>query len=1406
MTGGLPAYVEFRGDFKKLGKEVVAKVRPMASEFGKMAVSQSKAGKQTTLLDRGTRRLGGSLSRAARYAIGAAAAYVSIAKGKEAITTTLDLSKSTAGLNRNLGLSVNVASRWGAVAKARDIDSKSMTMSFTILSKRMVEAAHKGGTAMESFNRLGISQGDVERGSRDFEFGLMRVAKAFGAAEGGAKRQVSAQQLLGRGYTSILPLFSEGTKSLKEQLHWADEYGATLDSKTNDSLMELVSLQRESKVASLGLQVAFTKALTPALVELHDQYQGVVRLWARDDISDSRKWEILGRRIERLADKGLVVFERLLPQAANQAGRWGPKVAKAFLEGFIAADAWGKLALGGFLLAKMGGPQAVSGSGTKAGKHFGKGFMAGAAIGLILSLPDIEKAIDEIWDKVEDKIDEKSGLFGDIVSLAADATDKAQISGTPFGVLKDAGKIGGFANEALEVPAPKTDRAEKRLREWAKSVGRESNRARVLFHKGITPMPGVAGTTGANINKALLPKLDQLVNVGGQKSRQFRGNVGGPIQGLSGDVAGALRNININISKALEAYGAARMPQFKLKGLVNQLPTVGELERQKGGIVPGRGDGDRPGFAAAVGSFVLNREATGAFGFRSGGLVPLALEAGERLFTPAEVHAIGRGKLEAMNAAVPRQTGGNVGLGPEPQILGPNPLRSLGQRAIQMVYEGGQAYLRKHMRAVSGGDIVTVGKSLQHLGYEVGEHPAFGGVNAVHTDGSAHYRAAAFDVNDDAPPYGHGRSEMASLDWLAPQLKKLPHSQIIWRNRDIDTGASIPAHMDHLHFAMMLGGLVQRLAEGGFAKGTYTVKGNAASAAQKLVEEKIMRASDQVSANHLARVAITMAGIQESELGAASSNIFQLTGSNFGMNPSDVTATALYWLKKGYYGKGGGLELSKTMSSPGAIAQAVEGSNFPHAYDPWKSESQEWVDGWTGSAAGRPAEKDIPKQIKGSVKGGKTSKGGGTFGPGHYKVSTDRLGSFGSLPSNLEACTKELRIRQRELGEYRAAAAHTKDPDVRKALKANAQMLEARIAALRTQRRRLIREAATKKAVAKIAKAANFEAWTNPETGIFARSEDAYEEAQERAEQAIALEPDEPASGATADWVDKVLKSYVEGTESPAFGRVLGTEGDRRNAFISAQEFARNRTEEWRVQMERLQHEIGFIRALKQSDPKAYARRKDEIPGKQARMKALREDIQKTRGTTLPEWEEALGGVQGRGRSHELLGSLPTIPTGEFGGDIFQTQLSIKELLLKVPQALQGLEQGGGKDDAARLAAVEDLLRQANQRNIARDIEESVFAGLPRLHTGGVVPGPPTQEKTMVLTGQERVRTPEQEIDLAEGIRGLGGQPSVTVNFFEGEGAEVLVNGEEVDARINHYDRHTARRVRPDVARAGVFG
>lgn len=328
----------------------------------KAGMAATSAERRTSGLTRAYQRLGG----AARWGLGFLGVGGVFAL-KAAVDNSEELAKTTAGLTRNLDLQTNVASRWGAVAHARDIDSKALGTTFAILSSKMVDAAREGGTALTPFHQLGLEQEDVAKGARNFQFGLMQVAEALGDAEGGAKRMTAAKALLGKGYASVLPLFSEGTKGLKEQLHWADKYGVTLDTKTNDALMDSVMAQRESKMAMLGLQLTLSRGLLPAIEAGHGELQQFIATLNDPDLSADQKIARIERQFGRIEDTLIDLLIEALPAIAEHGGELGVKLAGAVWQGFWESDSLGKFVIGGWLFMAMGGGGMIRTVGSKAG-------------------------------------------------------------------------------------------------------------------------------------------------------------------------------------------------------------------------------------------------------------------------------------------------------------------------------------------------------------------------------------------------------------------------------------------------------------------------------------------------------------------------------------------------------------------------------------------------------------------------------------------------------------------------------------------------------------------------------------------------------------------------------------------------------------------------------------------------------------------------------------------------------------------------------------------------------------------------------------------------------------------------------------------------------------------------------
>jgi phage-related protein len=112
------------------------------------------------------------------------------------------------------------------------------------------------------------------------------------------------------------------------------------------------------------------------------------------------------------------------------------------------------------------------------------------------------------------------------------------------------------------------------------------------------------------------------------------------------------------------------------------------------------------------------------------------------------------------------------------------------------------------IRMANGGTLITAGRHLRDLGYDVTEGPGeFGPVHHVHAPGSRHYDLMALDINHGA---GTSKVEQAALSKIVPYLQGLGLRIIFMA----------PGHYNHLHaevprakgLGSQIGGLVKGAA------------------------------------------------------------------------------------------------------------------------------------------------------------------------------------------------------------------------------------------------------------------------------------------------------------------------------------------------------------------------------------------------------------------------------------------------------------------------------------------------------------------------------------------------------------------------------------------------------------------
>jgi hypothetical protein len=269
MADDVDIRVRLRGQREVLAgtKQVAGGIKGIGTQAKRTTGHVSGTTRKLGLMSRATGRLSGETKGLAKNLVAIGAGYVGITAAKSAIDVTTDLAKSTIGLNRNLGFSIDLASRWAAVARARGVDGKELNSAFTSIAKS-AKAAHDPTSAQASaFREVGISAGELKRGAKDFPFLLTKLADGFGGMAGGTRRAALAQALLGRSSQTTLPIFTSGSKAMKEQLDLAKKYGVTFGGKPIKSLKDLVQAQKEAEFATMGLQVAFGTFAAPLLTK-----------------------------------------------------------------------------------------------------------------------------------------------------------------------------------------------------------------------------------------------------------------------------------------------------------------------------------------------------------------------------------------------------------------------------------------------------------------------------------------------------------------------------------------------------------------------------------------------------------------------------------------------------------------------------------------------------------------------------------------------------------------------------------------------------------------------------------------------------------------------------------------------------------------------------------------------------------------------------------------------------------------------------------------------------------------------------------------------------------------------------------------------------------------------------------
>jgi len=957
--------------------------------------------------------------------------------------------------------------------------------------------------------------------------------------------------------------------------------------------------------------------------------------------------------------------------------------------------------------------------------------------------------------------------------------------------------------------------------------------------------------SAARLESSLVTRFGKTSNQITKEAGRGARAVAGVFADLVTAVSGYLSDLGVNVDSILSAFGVKKGVDFTVKTVGaggsaigraagDVIDTItGEQSKQTGGfIVPGSGSGDTYRTVLPVGSFVENREAVKALPFQKGGLTPVALEPGERVYLPPEVRAYGQRNLEARNAAVPRfQKGGLHG---KPQMAGPaGPLRDLGQGAASLAWNAARDFVEKQRPKTStagggnGAAFIGPPPGMKQLGdnawvdshtYTVANFLAQKFGSSISSD----WRSAAENAAaNGSPTSSHMRGTAANpgaFDFVPPstamQAWVSQHIAGVTENDIHDYGSGL-----HNHIAFFkLGGLIQKLADGGFINATPAQENVALTIGKDLLGRGLnYKGAAGVIGNAWRESLWNPASIGTGGRGLYGFDFFeeQLLAQ---AESQGVSWTSIPFQQEFMW------------SGPEPASRLKGGLNSqPSAAAAAKFFDTEWERSGVKAMSDRMnGAREAMRLMTGAdmesagLTGGQQKAAEGKQRKANYekrlRTLEDEANGAKSLPAKQSKLWRLIKFwgragifeedeRAHVLDAVQRAAAQTKPQGAVNVLSSLAQYakghgeitgqdpsnfrslekaMERAQERGREQREKTIErqkkhvEAVKARVAGKISKRAAFPELVAQLAGL-RRNADVGEE---YASQLVSLEP------------ENVTDAYV-GLERGAYGDQLNQLLAWRNTTVRAQETATR-------EIGNFQRQIADIEALNVGVDKGVVapagkgkkqlggvleyfagggksgsgKGKKGKPGKDAagvpsntyaqykkaayKVPLLEEAI--ANATTMRDetWAGELEEIQGLSGPQGILGSLPSEPqAGAFGGRIFEIQNSIRELALKVGDATSGISELKELEAQLNVDYRKRFLVSEAQRTTIRDFEASYpggrYAGM--FATGGYIGAGQwgiagETGKPEVVQGPARVFNPSESAEMLSG----GGEPRIVIN------------------------------------------
>lgn len=166
------------------------------------------------------------------------------------------------------GVSTKSLQEWSYAAGLVDVNVDTMTSALTKTIKSMDAVADGNETAIENFDKLGVSVFDSAGNLRDNEDVFWDVIDALGDIDNQTERDALAMELLGKSAQELNPLIETGSEGMKEYAEQAEQAGYVLSDETLDAFGDFDDQLQMLDTGATAAKNALGTILLPLLTSL----------------------------------------------------------------------------------------------------------------------------------------------------------------------------------------------------------------------------------------------------------------------------------------------------------------------------------------------------------------------------------------------------------------------------------------------------------------------------------------------------------------------------------------------------------------------------------------------------------------------------------------------------------------------------------------------------------------------------------------------------------------------------------------------------------------------------------------------------------------------------------------------------------------------------------------------------------------------------------------------------------------------------------------------------------------------------------------------------------------------------------------------------------------------------------